>query len=93
MAVMSLDSVIRSGGRLVLVGDPKQLPPAVISRKAADQGLCLSIFDRLHHAMPWGAISLQWCSSAFATVCAPCNWHGRILPSTTTRCAPASPTP
>eukprot|EP00959_Pyramimonas_sp_CCMP1952_P394183 8259398-Pyramimonas_sp.AAC.1 len=51
MATMSLQSVIRSGGHLVLVGDPKQLPPTVISRKAADLGLCLSIFDRLHHAM------------------------------------------
>eukprot|EP00959_Pyramimonas_sp_CCMP1952_P145242 3041002-Pyramimonas_sp.AAC.1 len=36
MAAMSLDSVTRSGRHLVLVGDPKQLPPAVISRKAAD---------------------------------------------------------
>eukprot|EP00959_Pyramimonas_sp_CCMP1952_P470359 9496509-Pyramimonas_sp.AAC.1 len=26
MAAMSLDSVIRSGGHLVLVGDPEQLP-------------------------------------------------------------------
>eukprot|EP00959_Pyramimonas_sp_CCMP1952_P042626 891191-Pyramimonas_sp.AAC.1 len=26
MAAMSLDSAIRSGGHLVLVGDPKQLP-------------------------------------------------------------------
>eukprot|EP00959_Pyramimonas_sp_CCMP1952_P164954 3448084-Pyramimonas_sp.AAC.1 len=51
MAAMSLDSVIRIGGHLVLVGDPEQLLPAVISRKAAGQGLCLSIFDRLHHAL------------------------------------------
>eukprot|EP00959_Pyramimonas_sp_CCMP1952_P127944 2675582-Pyramimonas_sp.AAC.1 len=58
MAAMSLDSVIRSGGHLVLVGDPKQLPPSVISRKAADQGLCLSIFDRLHHALGDGQSSV-----------------------------------
>eukprot|EP00959_Pyramimonas_sp_CCMP1952_P248462 5193398-Pyramimonas_sp.AAC.1 len=51
MAAMSLDSVIRSGGHLVLVGDPKQLPPTVISRRAAGQGLCLSIVDRLHQAL------------------------------------------
>eukprot|EP00959_Pyramimonas_sp_CCMP1952_P255825 5343427-Pyramimonas_sp.AAC.1 len=30
---------------------PSSSPPIVISRKAADQGLCLSIFDRLHHAL------------------------------------------
>eukprot|EP00959_Pyramimonas_sp_CCMP1952_P052182 1090503-Pyramimonas_sp.AAC.1 len=51
MAAMSLDSVMRSGGRLVLVGDPEQLPPAVLSREAADRGLCLSIFDRLRNAL------------------------------------------
>eukprot|EP00959_Pyramimonas_sp_CCMP1952_P087593 1832979-Pyramimonas_sp.AAC.1 len=51
MATMPLDSVIRSGGRLLLVGDPEQLPPTVIFRKAADQGLCLSMFDRLHDAL------------------------------------------
>eukprot|EP00959_Pyramimonas_sp_CCMP1952_P330979 6931085-Pyramimonas_sp.AAC.1 len=51
MAAMSLDSAIRSGGHLVLVGDPKQLPPTALSRKAADLGLCLSIFDRLHTAL------------------------------------------
>eukprot|EP00959_Pyramimonas_sp_CCMP1952_P278538 5823778-Pyramimonas_sp.AAC.1 len=51
MAAMSLDSVIRSGGHLVLVGDPKQIPPTVLFRKAADLGLCISIFDRLHNAL------------------------------------------
>eukprot|EP00959_Pyramimonas_sp_CCMP1952_P404967 8487546-Pyramimonas_sp.AAC.1 len=39
MAAMSLVSVIRSGGHLLLVGDPKQLPPTALSRKAADRGL------------------------------------------------------
>eukprot|EP00959_Pyramimonas_sp_CCMP1952_P136420 2854691-Pyramimonas_sp.AAC.1 len=51
MAAMSLDSVIRSVGHLALVGDPKQLPPTVLSREAADLGLCLSIFDRLRNAL------------------------------------------
>eukprot|EP00959_Pyramimonas_sp_CCMP1952_P360848 7557620-Pyramimonas_sp.AAC.1 len=51
MAAMSLVNVIRSGGRLLLVGDPRQLPPTVLSRKAADRGLCLSIFDRLRKAL------------------------------------------
>eukprot|EP00959_Pyramimonas_sp_CCMP1952_P229348 4795477-Pyramimonas_sp.AAC.1 len=51
MATMSLDSVIRFGGRMVLVEDPKQLPPTIISSMAADRGLCLSIFDGLHHAL------------------------------------------
>eukprot|EP00959_Pyramimonas_sp_CCMP1952_P075741 1583175-Pyramimonas_sp.AAC.1 len=55
MAAMSLVNVIRSGGRLILVGDPGQLPPAVLSRKAADRGLCLSIFDKLFNALGGGS--------------------------------------
>eukprot|EP00959_Pyramimonas_sp_CCMP1952_P026149 548907-Pyramimonas_sp.AAC.1 len=50
-AAMSLVNVIRSGEHLLLIGDPKQLPPTVLSRKAADRGLCLSMFDRLHNAL------------------------------------------
>eukprot|EP00959_Pyramimonas_sp_CCMP1952_P095508 1996928-Pyramimonas_sp.AAC.1 len=50
-STMSLVNLVRSGGRLVLVGDPKELPPAVISKFAADLGLCASIFDRRLHAL------------------------------------------
>ena len=31
----------------VLVGDPRQLPPTVLSRAAADLGLTVSLFERL----------------------------------------------
>eukprot|EP00959_Pyramimonas_sp_CCMP1952_P405173 8491885-Pyramimonas_sp.AAC.1 len=58
MAAKSLVSVIRSGGHLLLIGDQKQLPPTVLSRKAADRGLCLSIFDRLHDALGGGTAAV-----------------------------------
>eukprot|EP00959_Pyramimonas_sp_CCMP1952_P409654 8585369-Pyramimonas_sp.AAC.1 len=45
-ALMSMVNLINSGGTLVLVGDPNQLPPAVLSKLANDLGLCVSIFDR-----------------------------------------------
>eukprot|EP00959_Pyramimonas_sp_CCMP1952_P331980 6951520-Pyramimonas_sp.AAC.1 len=55
MAAMPLVSVTRSGGHRALVGDPRQLPPTVLSRKAADRGLCLSIFDKLRSALGGGS--------------------------------------
>ncbi|MDP6742446.1 MAG: AAA domain-containing protein [Candidatus Thalassarchaeaceae archaeon] len=39
--------IMRSCRRLVLVGDHRQLPPTVISRRAEDDGLRLSMFERL----------------------------------------------
>ena len=33
---------------MVLAGDPFQLPPTVLSQKAADQGLGLTLFERLY---------------------------------------------
>eukprot|EP00959_Pyramimonas_sp_CCMP1952_P180638 3776945-Pyramimonas_sp.AAC.1 len=50
MAAMSLDSVIRSGGHLVLVGDPKQLPPQSHLQEGSGSST-VSIFDRLHQAL------------------------------------------
>ena len=35
---------------LLLVGDPRQLPPTVISREAARCGLAFSMFDRFMRA-------------------------------------------
>eukprot|EP00959_Pyramimonas_sp_CCMP1952_P463777 9485504-Pyramimonas_sp.AAC.1 len=54
---MSLVSVIRGGGHLLLVGDSKQLPPSVISKLTAGLGLCISISDRLHHALMGAGVS------------------------------------
>ncbi|MBT4060127.1 MAG: AAA family ATPase [Euryarchaeota archaeon] len=39
--------IMRGCRRLVLVGDHKQLPPTVISRRAEDDGLRRSLFERL----------------------------------------------
>ncbi|MBO58016.1 MAG: hypothetical protein CMA77_03360 [Euryarchaeota archaeon] len=39
--------IMRGSRRLVLVGDHRQLPPTVISRRAEDDGLRLSMFERL----------------------------------------------
>ena len=45
-------------GRLVLVGDPQQLPATVLSRAAERAGLGLSLFERLQKAR-----SLAWSCS------------------------------
>ena len=39
--------IMRGSRRLVLVGDHRQLPPTVISRRAEDDGLRRSLFERL----------------------------------------------
>jgi regulator of nonsense transcripts 1 len=40
--------IIRSGAdSLVLVGDPAQLPPTVISQQATEMGLAVSLFEHL----------------------------------------------
>ena len=38
-------------GRLVLVGDPQQLPATVLSRAAERAGLGTSLFERLQQVM------------------------------------------
>ncbi|CAJ1403197.1 unnamed protein product [Effrenium voratum] len=38
---------LQEGGRLVLIGDPMQLPPVCVSQMAAHRGLSTSIFDFL----------------------------------------------
>ncbi|CAK0830189.1 unnamed protein product, partial [Prorocentrum cordatum] len=50
-AAMPLVHIIRGGGHLVVVGDPRQLPPTVMSKHAADVGLALSIFQRLRDSL------------------------------------------
>ena len=39
--------LIATGARVVLVGDPKQLPPTVLSRAAEASHLAQSLFERL----------------------------------------------
>jgi hypothetical protein len=42
--------LLAPGGRLVLVGDPQQLPATVVSRAAAAAALAQSLFERLQQA-------------------------------------------
>ena len=42
--------LLAPGGRLVLVGDPQQLPATVVSRAAAAAALAQSMFERLQQA-------------------------------------------
>eukprot|EP00959_Pyramimonas_sp_CCMP1952_P078843 1648328-Pyramimonas_sp.AAC.1 len=46
-AAISLCSVVTCGGRVVFIGDPLQLPPAVKSMNAAALGMGISMFERL----------------------------------------------
>ena len=39
--------LLAPGGHVVLVGDPKQLPPTVLSRAAEASNLAQSLFERL----------------------------------------------
>lgn len=39
--------LLAPGGQVVLVGDPKQLPPTVLSRAAEASNLAQSLFERL----------------------------------------------
>ena len=43
----SLVPLVRGARQIVLVGDPRQLPPTVISRRAENGGLRRSLFERL----------------------------------------------
>ena len=52
-------SLLRPGGTVVLVGDPRQLAPAVLSRGAAARRLSRSMFERLQTAP--GASPLVQC--------------------------------
>jgi regulator of nonsense transcripts 1 len=45
--VSSLIPLIRGCRKLVLIGDHKQLPPTLLSQRAQELGLGLSLFDRL----------------------------------------------
>ncbi|CAK0837138.1 unnamed protein product, partial [Prorocentrum cordatum] len=50
-AIVPMVRVVRSGGHLVVVGDPRQLSPTVLFKRAADMGLSLTFFDRLHDSL------------------------------------------
>ena len=76
-AMMSIAHVVRSGGHLVLVGDPLQLPPTVLSSLAVDRGLGVSIFERLQHALagqPEATTTLTVCYRMHPQLLAWPNW-------------------
>lgn len=43
--------LLAPGGHIVLVGDPKQLPPTVLSRAAESSNLAQSLFERLQQVV------------------------------------------
>ena len=43
--------LLAPGGHIVLVGDPKQLPPTVLSRAAESSNLAQSLFERLQQVL------------------------------------------
>lgn len=49
LTIPALLGVLRFSRRFILVGDDKQLPPLVLSREAAEQGLADSLFSILRH--------------------------------------------
>lgn len=46
----SLIPLLRGAESVVIAGDPKQLPPTVVSQGAVDLGLQVTLFDRLQAA-------------------------------------------
>lgn len=44
--------MLKHDGKVVLVGDPKQLPATVVSRAAEAAGLSRSLFERLQQVVP-----------------------------------------
>ena len=46
----SLIPLIRGAESVIIAGDPKQLPPTVISQGAVNLGLQVTLFDRLQAA-------------------------------------------
>ena len=52
--------LLAPGGHVVLVGDPKQLPPTVLSRAAEASNLAQSLFERLQKANTSTFQSIDW---------------------------------
>ena len=44
--------LVRPGGSVALVGDPKQLPATVLSQAASARHLAQSLFERLQRVRP-----------------------------------------
>jgi len=51
--------LLRKANQVVLAGDPKQLPPTVISRQAANEGASVSLMERLAGEFPNRLIILE----------------------------------
>ncbi len=43
---------VSRGGKLILAGDHRQLPPTVFSRKSGPEGLGYTLFERFHRVLP-----------------------------------------
>ena len=53
--------LLAPGGHIVLVGDPKQLPPTVLSRAAESSNLAQSLFERLQQVAATEQVNVQHC--------------------------------
>ena len=55
----TLIPLMRGAESVVMAGDPRQLPPTVISRGAEEAGLQVTLFDRLQRSGEWAAALLM----------------------------------
>jgi len=86
LTIPSILGALRFAKRFILVGDEKQLPPLVMSQKAAEQGLNESLFSQLLSRHPEACASLtvqyrmnRWISNFSSTV----FYDKQLLPDVT----------
>lgn len=67
--------LLAPSSRVVLVGDPRQLPATVVSRAAAAASLAQSLFERLHGVS--AAVGACLLCSAASAPAGPCSFCSR----------------
>ena len=72
--------LVRPGGSVALVGDPKQLPATVLSQAASSRHLAQSLFERLQRVRSARKASSVWCRH-----CTPARASCRHLEQTGTQ--------
>jgi hypothetical protein len=72
--------LVHGAKQVILVGDHCQLGPVIMCKKAAEAGLCLSLFERLR-LLGVKPIRLQVRACAWAQAPPPPPCHGLLLPA------------